>query len=220
MNFCANQIVITQKKRLQFHIVRETQELTKIMPDLPENEVYKMISCGGFSGIAFVKYIAEKTRINRLIASSLRIGKRHLMVLDNLYKQGKLDRADFVVGSIMKNDSDTGKSYGYYDSLVSVCEANNWRVFLFNNHSKILLFDTDLGKFVLETSSNLNENPNMEHFSFEKNTELYAAYENVFESLFERSVADGKDDSKKNQRVVDGAATLQECGHRCSDGQS
>ena len=219
MSFCANQIVIAPKKRLQFHIAREAQELTKIMPDLPENEVYKMISCGGFSSIAFVKYIADRTRINRLIASSLRIGKRHLMVLDNLHKQGKLGNADFVVGSIMKNDSDTGRSYGYYDSLVSVCKANDWRVFLFNNHSKILLFDTGLGKFVLETSSNLNENPNMEHFSFEKNAELYAAYETVFESLFERSVAYGKkNDSKENKRVADGAATLQKCEHRCTGG--
>lgn len=192
MDFAANQIIFTPKKRLQFHIVREVQELSKIMPDLPENEVYKMISCGGFSSIAFVKYIADKTRINHMIASSLRVGKKHLMVLDNLYKQGKIGTIDFVVGSIMKNDSDTGKSYGYYDNLVTVCEANNWRVFLFNNHSKILLFDTDLGKFVLETSSNLNENPNMEHFSLEKNDALFTAYKKVFEELFERSVANGK----------------------------
>ena len=65
MDFAANQIIFTPKKRLQFHIVREVQELSKIMPDLPENEVYKMISCGGFSSIAFVKYIADKTRIKR-----------------------------------------------------------------------------------------------------------------------------------------------------------
>lgn len=192
MAFSTNQILITPKKRLQFHIIREVQELSKIMPNLPENEVYKMISCGGFSSIAFVKYVAEKAKINHLIASSLRVGKKHLMVLDNLHKQGKIDSADFVVGSIMKNDSEIGKSYGYYDDLIKVCEANKWRVFLFNNHSKILLFDTDIGKFVLETSSNLNENPNMEHFSFEKNEELHAAYKAVFEELFERSVSDGK----------------------------
>ena len=192
MEFAANQIIIMPKKRLQFHIVRETQELSKIMPGLPENEVYKMISCGGFSSIAFVKYIADKTNINHMIASSLRVGKKHLMVLDNLYKQGKIGGIDFVVGSIMKNDSETGKSYKYYDDLVSVCKNNKWRVFVFNNHSKVLLFDTEFGKFVLETSSNLNENPNMEHFSFEKNEELFNAYKKVFEELFERSAADVK----------------------------
>lgn len=194
MDFAANQIIFTPKKRLQFHIVREVQELSKIMPDLPNNEVYKMISCGGFSSIAFVKYIADKTRINHMIASSLRVGKKHLIVLDNLYKQGKIGAIDFVVGSIMKNDSDTVKSYGYYDNLTAVCKANNWHVFLFNNHSKILLFDTDLGKFVLETSSNLNENPNMEHFSFERNAKLFTAYKKVFDELFERSAADAKKD--------------------------
>ena len=53
-----------------------------------------------------------------------------------------------------------------------------------SNHSKLLLFDTDDGKFVLETSSNLNENPSMEQFSFERNAELYDFYEGAFGELF------------------------------------
>ncbi len=44
------------------------------------------------------------------------------------------------------------------------------------NHSKVLIFDTDDGKFVLETSSNLNENPRVEQFSFEKDELLYDFY--------------------------------------------
>ena len=72
----------------------------------------------------------------------------------------------------MKNDSDTGKKYGYFNSLENVCAANNWNIVVMNNHSKILLFDTENGKFVIETSSNLNENPNMEQFSFEKNPDF------------------------------------------------
>ena len=94
--------------------------------------------------------------------------------------QGKLDRSNFIVGSVMKNDSDIGKSYGYYDDLQSVCIKNGWNVVVYSNHSKILLFDTDAGKFVIETSSNLNENPNMEQFSFEKSEELYDFYKNQF----------------------------------------
>jgi hypothetical protein len=80
----------------------------------------------------------------------------------------------------MKNDSIVGKSYRYYDDLKSVCENNNWQIIVKNNHSKILLFDTKNGKFVIETSSNLNENPNMEQFSFERNSELYEFYKHYF----------------------------------------
>jgi len=59
-----------------------------------------------------------------------------------------------------------------------------WEYVIQSNHSKLLLFDTDTGKFVLETSSNLNENPSIEQFSFERNVELYDFYENAFGELF------------------------------------
>ena len=48
-----------------------------------------------------------------------------------------------------------------------------------------MLFDTDNGKYVLETSSNLNENPKIEQFSFEQNSELFDFYKKLFELMFE-----------------------------------
>ena len=174
-------IIKTAKKRLQFHIMREKFELESIMPELPENEVFKLISNGGFSSIGFIKVLADKAVINQLSASTLRIGKKHLAVLDNLHTQNRLKNARFIVGSIMKNDSDYGKKFGYYDNLEEICNKNGWQIGVLNNHSKILLFDTDAGKYVLETSSNLNENPNIEQFSFEKNAELYDFYNELFD---------------------------------------
>ena len=180
MDIFKNQIVKTEKKRFVFNIVRESQQIETLVQDLPENEVYKMISCGGFSSIGFIKFIADRTKIKEMTASTLRVGRKHLIVLNNLHKQGKIEKINFIVGSIMKNDSDTGKKYGYFNSLENVCAANGWNIVVMNNHSKILLFDTENGKFVIETSSNLNENPNMEQFSFEKNPDLYDAYINAF----------------------------------------
>ena len=69
-----------------------------------------------------------------------------------------------------------------------IFENNKWDITAVNNHSKILLFDTNEGKFVLETSSNLNENPKIEQFSFEKNEELYGFYLELFEEIKKRSV--------------------------------
>ena len=76
----------------------------------------------------------------------------------------------------MKNDNKKLKSYGYYDDLEKMCAKNGWTVEAIHNHSKILLFDTDQGKYVIETSSNLNENPKIEQFSFEKDDALYDFY--------------------------------------------
>lgn len=174
-------IIKQKRKRYKFNVMREKMELKNIIKELPkEDEVYKIISGGGFSSIAFIKLMSDETVINQLYASTLRIGKKHLQILDSIHKKGQLYKANFIVGTLMKNDSDYVKKFGYYDDLESVCEKNGWVVQAKNNHSKIILFDTDLGKYVLETSSNLNENPKVEQFSFEKSEELFDFYEKIF----------------------------------------
>lgn len=177
-------IVKQKKKSIKFNVVRESRLIENLIENLPDdNTVYKIVSFGGFSSIGFVNYIAAQTKIKKMEVSTLRVGKKHLKVLDVLHKKGKLDYVHFLVGSIMSNDSKVGQKYGYFDSLQTVCDANSWDVTVYTNHSKVLLFDTELGKFVIETSSNLNENPKMEQFSFEKNEELYDMYHDIFDEV-------------------------------------
>lgn len=176
-----NYLHIQKHKAKRFKLIVSLREIEELTKTLPEDEIcYKFLSSGGFSSISFVKFIADRAKIKFMFASTLRIGRKHLWVLDELHRVGKLDICEFVVGSIMKNDSDEGKSYKYYDDLEKVCETNKWGLSVSNNHSKILLFDTDKGKFVIETSSNLNENPKSEQFSFEKDAELYEFYLKAF----------------------------------------
>jgi hypothetical protein len=84
-----NEIIKLDKKRYKFHIIAELQRIEELDPDLPDNEVRKYISSGGFSSIGFVKFIAERTHINSLIVSTLRVGRKHLQVLDVLKQQAK-----------------------------------------------------------------------------------------------------------------------------------
>ena len=171
-----NEIIKLPKKRKRFNIVREESNLEKLNTELPTDEVQKYVSCGGFSSIAFIVFVAQRTTIKEMVVSSLRIGKKHLQILNCLHDSGELKKATFIVGGIMKNDSDLGKSYRYYDALTQSCRENGWTAIVRNNHSKIILLDTDKGKYVIETSSNLNENPNMEQFSFEKDEKLFNFY--------------------------------------------
>lgn len=170
-----------KKKAKRYSIIRSVYELEKEMESLPDNEVYKFISSGHFSSISFVKYIAKRTTINEMYVSSFRIGKKELKTIDVLFKSGKIKMCHFAVGTLMANDSASVKKYHYYDNFKGICEKNGWEYITVNNHSKILLFDTEIGKFVLETSSNLNENPKIEQFSFEKDSELYDFYRSAFE---------------------------------------
>lgn len=166
-----------------FNVIRSSAELERLIPELPDKECYKIISGGDFSSISFIRFVGVKTKIKELTVSTLRVGKKELQYLDLMAKNGRIGTATFVVGSIMKKDSKKGLSYGYYDNFENVCNKNKWRYCISNNHSKLILMDTDKGKYVLETSSNLNENPKIEQFSFEKDSNLYDFYHNFLSEL-------------------------------------
>lgn len=151
--------------------------MLKKLTALPsDNGVIKVFSEGDISSINFISLVANNVEIKELTASTLRIGKKEIIYLDVLHKKGKLDKATFIFSNIMRKAGKIEKGYNYFDTVIKICERNNWDIIEKNNHSKIILFDTCKGKYVLETSSNLNENPKNEQFSFEKSEELYDWY--------------------------------------------
>ena len=175
-------ILIQKRKAKRFNIIRGKIELQRDIYRLPEeNECFKLISNGSFSSVCFVGLVAQQSKIKNLYISTFHVGKKEILFLDSLKKSGRLENVEFVVCSIINESKKTAK-YGYSDLLMNVCEKNGWKVSTQKNHSKVHLYDTDIGKFVLETSSNLNENPKIEQFSFEKDEELFDFYaKNIFE---------------------------------------
>jgi hypothetical protein len=163
---------------------RNIDKLTKGL--LPvENECFKLISLGGgFCSVNFIKYVANKEIIEELTASTLRIGKKQFVYLSNLCKTGKLKKATFFIGSIMKEDTSTNSGkYDYYTRFFEISKQYGWESFVTNNHSKIILMRTESNYYVLETSSNLNDNPKIEQYSFENSKELYDFYYDFFQVL-------------------------------------
>lgn len=194
-------------KRKRFNIILSVREIEGLLDRLPEEgEVYKFLSTGGFSSISFVRFIAKRAKILELTAFTLRVGKKEMQALNVLHSGGRLEKANFLIGSFMKNDSKTGLKYGYYQLFDRICGKNGWNYTVVQNHSKILLFETEVGKFVIETSSNLNENPKMEQFSFEKNAELYDFY---FSALDELVKGGSKHASECEKRGCDDEASDQ-----------
>lgn len=175
------------KKRQMFKIGKSVRVLNNLIPKLPgTDESYRAISYqGGFASVSFIVDVAQKETILELTASTLRIGKKQLKALQKLQDMGSLKKANFVIGGIMKENKSTGRSYSYYDDFQQVCEVNNWNYVVVNNHSKIILMRTDSNYYVLETSSNLNENPKIEQFTFENDKELYDFYYSIYKELFE-----------------------------------
>ena len=180
------------QKRQQFHIMREKHALESILTSPPtKDEIIKLVSCGVFSAIGVIKYIADFEVIEHMDVSSFAVGAKHAETLSVLHDQGRIKTARFFVGNIMKTDGNRdGNRIDRSAALNNVCEKCGWNQIVCKNHSKIILMKTAKNYYVVETSSNLNENPKFEQFSFENNKTLYEFYREFFNEL--EAIEDGE----------------------------
>jgi hypothetical protein len=174
-----NNILIQRQKRKRFNIITGNAELNQIIDRLPaDGECFKFISQGGFSSICFVCFVANRTTIKNLYVSSFRVGKKESQILHHLQNKGLIHHCEFVLNPFEQDAKNQNQAF---NALNQVATNNGWKIDASNNHSKVHLYDTAQGKFVLETSSNLNENPRIEQFSFEKDNDLFDFYaRNIF----------------------------------------
>lgn len=173
------------KKRAFFNVGRERNQLSALIGKPPDtSDCYKMISInGGFSTIGIINYIAKLEPIKELYVSTFRIGKNHFNSLLKLHNIGRLGKCNLITSISQKEIDDTQEGYNYYEYIKNRCKDIGWKIKCFNNHSKILLMRTEKNYYVVETSSNLNENPKTEHFSWENDKELYEWYLAIFKEL-------------------------------------
>ncbi|MDL2257574.1 hypothetical protein LJC42_00245 [Eubacteriales bacterium OttesenSCG-928-K08] len=164
------------KKKISYkYLQRQSHALEIDMPELPrEGEHFKLFSDGGFSSISIIAKIARDEGIRDLYVSTLRIGKKEMQVLLALNQSGLLDKATFFVGSIFANDKKS--EYDYFTYATDVCEKLGWKFHVIKNHSKLILAETPGSHIVVETSSNLNENPKMEQFCIERDVGAFDFY--------------------------------------------
>lgn len=183
IDVCGLVLKLKSKKRKSLNINRESKQIGALIENPPtKNQCYKLISVGGFSSIGIIKYIALREGIEELYVSTFRIGKPHFEALCDLHKRGKLKQANFIT-SLKQAGIDSSMSINYFEEISEECHKLGWNIKAYNNHSKIVLMKTPKNFYVIETSSNLSENPKMEQFSWENDKELYEWYEQVFKEL-------------------------------------
>lgn len=173
---------MNSKKRNMFNITKEFKQLNTLIESPPEiDECFKMLSVGGgFSSLGIITYIATKETIEELYCSTFRIGKHHFETLIDLHAKNKLKQCHFITSQTQQR---TDTKYNYFEFIEKQCETFGWKLKCFNNHSKLILMQTDKNYYVVETSSNLNENPKMEQFNWENDKELYDWYKELFIEL-------------------------------------
>lgn len=156
-----------------FDLEKQTKQIEVLLENkLPaEDEVFKILSGKeGFSSVAVIEYVVRHKRIERLDVSTFAIGKAQAAVLEDLSRRGRLGEVSAIVSSLLSSNE-------AYESVLETFERKGWKLALRRNHSKLILMECEDGScYVCETSSNLNENPNVEQYSFEQSAELHAFY--------------------------------------------
>lgn len=181
--------VLSSKNKYPFIMSKSVNDLKILMSDkLPStDEIFKFISVsGGFASVSFIKYVADREIIEELTASTLRIGEKQFNYLKALATNRRLKSARFFIGSKGIMQANRSGKYDYFSHFIDCCSKNNWKYYCVNNHSKIILMRTAQNYYVLETSSNLNENPQIEQYSFENSKQLYDFYYGFFNLLDKR----------------------------------
>lgn len=172
-----DQVLRQRRRRTTAALYVQSARLETLIGPLPaDDKVIKIVSLANLSAAGFLRYVADRTTIRELIVSTYRIGPNTLRQLRRLRELGHLDRATFIVGRLMSKDKRKASAIQYWEDLSDLCQRHGWECVSLDNHTKLALFDTAAGKFVLEGSCNLNEAPNYEQFSFSRDEELYDFY--------------------------------------------
>ena len=171
------------KEKVFFSLEAEKRQLKTALPVMPTpSESYRMISVkGGFSSISLIAHIAQE-KIESLYVSTFRVGVKQFEVLIDLKRKGLLEAVSIITSGLQGENQ---KKYDYLTPVLDGCEKNGWRICELNNHSKVILAKTKNGNYVIETSSNLNENPKIEQFIVENDEGLYNWYKDFFEAVFD-----------------------------------
>ena len=162
------------RHRPKFSLFRgkKTLEGINVLPE-PGESVRFVSPAGGFSSCCVVMAIAERTKIHKVNLSTLRIGKKELKALKSL----NIPSVSVCLGGIAKENA---AKYDYARWVDFAVNNWGWQAVYMRNHSKIILLDTDAGKITIETSSNFNENPQIEQFCLTNDDEVYRFYLDEF----------------------------------------
>ena len=179
LNFDDDEIP-TQKSvtRNRFDLSNSAEDLINNADILPhENESIRLISpIAGFSSCSLVMALSEMCRIDSVKITTLRVGKKELSALVEL----EIPSVEFCLCDVQKQNAN---SYDYADYFENVCRENGYRFRYINNHSKIILLETSVGKIAIETSSNFNENPKIEQFCITNSSDVYDFYLEQFREI-------------------------------------
>lgn len=166
-----------RKNRTSFVLSREAAQISALMEDPPrDGERVEMISGRlGFSSMAVIDYVARRDPVELLSVATFNISKKRMRALESLHRRGLVRDARIVTSDVKA---------GRDRYCREACARMGWRFDEVKNHAKLILMRTEGGaRHCVRTSSNLNENPRIETYTWDNDAEIYDFYSQLFDAL-------------------------------------
>lgn len=145
------------------HVVRrgfQTRELSEIMPEISEGNIYHVVSRGNFDSFNFLPLIIERHgEVDEYLFTTWALNRDNVVDMLELFDQGKVLQIEAFVGTYLKR-----RETAVYGLLFDGLQKRGQRMKAFRNHSKIQLFRVGDLYVVVEGSANLTANGNCENF--------------------------------------------------------
>lgn len=168
------------KKRIIFDIEKSFEKLKISIGKPKKGEELRMISpAKGFSSCSVLMWLLQDEVCKDLLITTLRVGKKEMDALCEKINEGQIKHTKIILSGIAKENG----SYNYDKIFEQKAKANNIDYEYINNHSKVMLLDCGGNKYVVETSSNFNENPKIEQFIVSNSKKIYDYYISVFKKI-------------------------------------
>jgi hypothetical protein len=187
-----NAIVLrTSNTGIKYNSNLESQkrQLSHVMQKLPaEGESYRFISGKeGFSSYAFIDYVAWAEAIDELCIASFRVGVFQAENLKILHERGRLKFTRLLTGK--RFTGGLSKADPFPD-VKKIFQDLGWWLSDVAHHMKFFLMRTAQGNYyTVETSANLNENPQIEQYTLTNSKDIYDFYHQVFTAVEARDAA-------------------------------
>lgn len=147
-------------------------KLTKISDIPKKNEQIRIVTKKAINTFDFILAILDEEIINNLTIAIYRIGKKTASQLKELQDTNKINKITILI-----NDG-FPKLIPDCWNLLKTYESKKFILKLENNHTKIILAETNKNNYVIEGSGNLSINARIEQYMFENNKNVFNFHKN------------------------------------------
>ena len=169
----------SQKSKMISGMKKEV--LTDLLPTLPEpDEYYHIVSNGKFDYFTFLPVILDKVKhISEFYGSTWTMNRQNVTELIQFIDNCQIYKCTILSGTYFKR-----RETSVYATLLHGLTKRGMRYMACENHTKIMLMQSDHGHYVIEGSANWTANPRIEQNILANSESLYNFHREWMEEIF------------------------------------